>query len=64
MFLDAITSLVRRWGPFRAALAITVAAVALSGTITATTMSLLGLDLFPALYLATLTPLGLALPVT
>ena len=64
MLLDAITSLVRQFGPFRAALIVTLTCVAISGLITAITMTVLDYSLFPALYLATLTPLGLALPVT
>jgi len=63
MLLDALTSLVRRYGPFRSALAVTVIGVAVSAIITALTLVAPGRDLFPGLYLATLTPLALALPV-
>ena len=64
MLLDAVTSLVRHFGPFRAALVVTLTCVVISGLVTALTMAALEASLFPALYLATLTPLGLALPVT
>jgi PAS domain-containing protein len=64
MLLDAITSLVRHFGPFRAALVVTLTCVVISGLVTALTMAMLEANLFPALYLATLIPLGLALPVT
>ena len=64
MLLDAITSLVRHFGPFRAALLVTLICVTVSGLITAITMIAFGYSIFPAIYLATLTPLGLALPVT
>lgn len=64
MLLDAITSYVRHFGPFRAALVVTTVCVAVSAFITIITMIALGLSIFPAIYLATLTPLALALPVT
>ena len=61
---DLITDRVRRTGPVRAAVAVTTGVVALSALATLGTMTLLGVDPFPALYLAIATPLGLALPVT
>ena len=42
MLLDALTSLVRRYGPFRSALAVTVIGVAVSAIITALTLVALG----------------------
>ena len=64
MLLDVFASLVRRFGPFRSALVVTVVATILSALITTVTMTVMGLGLFPALFLAVFTPLGLALPVT
>ncbi len=61
---DLITDRVRRTGPVRAAVTVTTGVVALSALATLGTMTLLGVDPFPALYLAIATPLGLALPVT
>ena len=64
MLLDTITLLVRRYGPFRVALVVTALVTAASTLATAVTMTAIDSDVFPALYLAVFTPLGLALPVT
>jgi signal transduction histidine kinase len=64
MLLDTITLLVRRHGPFRMALVVTASVTGASVLATAVTMTALDSDVFPALYLATFTPLSLALPVT
>lgn len=64
MLLDTFTSLVRRLGPFGAAAVVTVCATLLSALGTVVTMTVMGLGMFPALYLAIVTPLALAFPIT
>ena len=64
MLLDAMTTLVRRFGPFRTALVVSVICMMLSALLTVITMRALGSSIYPAIYLATITPLILALPVT
>jgi len=64
MLLDSISLLVRRFGPFGAALLVTAVVVVTSTLATLVTMRAAGGDVFPALYLAVFTPMGLALPIT
>lgn len=64
MLLDSISLLVRRFRPFGAALLVTTVVVATSTLATLVTMRAVGADVFPALYLAVFTPMGLALPIT
>ncbi|NQV81782.1 MAG: PAS-domain containing protein [Alphaproteobacteria bacterium] len=62
--LDRITAGVRRLGPLPLAVTVTAGLTVLSALATIVAMRLTGNDLFPPLYLAIGTPLGLALPVT